>query len=156
MPRSGRVKRRKFAGDPVFGNIAIHKFINKLMYDGKKSKAENIFYNSIEAAAQKVKKAPLEVFEQVLKNVSPLMEVKARRVGGATYQVPIEVTQSRGMGLAMQWLRDAARSRSGKSMVDKLAAEFVEAFSGTGGAMKKRDDMHKTAEANKAFAHFRW
>lgn len=156
MSRSGKIKRRKAQPDSVFNSNLVHKFINKLVYDGKKTKAERIFYTSIEAAAQKVKKQPMEVFETIIRNVSPLMEVKARRVGGATYQVPIEVSRERATALAMKWLRESSRVRAGKSMVEKLTAEMLEAFSGTGGAMKKREDMHKTAEANKAFAHFRW
>lgn len=156
MPRGGRITKRKIGGDAVFGSVTIHKFIAKLIYDGKKSKAEQIVYGALQIAAEKIKKPELEIFETALKNLAPLMEVKSRRVGGATYQVPIEVTRERGEALAMQWLRDAARERSGRSMVEKLSAELIDAFNGAGGAMKKKEDMHKTAEANKAFAHFRW
>jgi small subunit ribosomal protein S7 len=156
MTRSGKIKVRKIKGDAVYSSILVHRFINKLMLRGKKSKAEKILYISMETASKKLKKQPMEVFEAVIKNVAPLMEVKARRVGGATYQIPIEVSRERGIALAMKWLRDAARSRPGRSMAEKLSSELVEAFSGGGGAMKMREDMHKTAEANKAFAHFRW
>ncbi len=156
MPRYGRVPRKKLAGDAVYGSTTLQRFINKLMYDGKKSKAETIVYSSLKQAEEKLKKPPLEIFEAVLINLSPLMEVKSRRVGGATYQVPVEVTRERGQALAMQWLREAARERAGKSMIEKLSAELLDAYGSTGAAMKKREDMHKTAESNKAFAHFRW
>lgn len=156
MPRYGRVPKNKISGDAVYNNLMIHRFINKIMYDGKKSKAEKIVYKALAEAASRLKKEPVSVFEVALQNLAPLMEVKSRRVGGATYQVPIEVTKERAYALAMQWLREAARERSGKSMAEKLTAEFVDAFSNTGAAMKKKEDMHKTAESNKAFAHFRW
>lgn len=156
MPRYGRVTKRKILGDAVYGSQTLQKFINKLMYDGKKSKAETIIYGSLKLVEEKLQKPAVEVFEKALSNLAPLMEVKSRRVGGATYQVPIEVTRERGHALAMQWLREAARERAGRSMIEKLSAEIMDSFSGTGAAMKKREDMHKTAESNKAFAHFRW
>ena len=156
MPRYGRVPKRKILGDAVYNSVSLQRFINKLMYDGKKSTAEKIIYAALKLAEDKVKKPALEIFDGVLHNLSPLMEVKSRRVGGATYQVPVEVTRERGQALAMQWLRDAARERAGHSMKEKLAYEMLDAFGNTGNAMKKREDMHKTAEANKAFAHFRW
>lgn len=142
--------------DAVYGSVLITRFINKLMLQGKKSKVENIFYGALDSAAQKLKKQPLEVFEKALNNVRPLMEVKPRRVGGATYQVPIEVPEERGQAISIQWIRDNARGRAGHSMVEKLASEFMDAFNGVGASMKKREDTHKMAESNKAFAHFRW
>ncbi|OGC08212.1 30S ribosomal protein S7 [candidate division WOR-1 bacterium RIFOXYD2_FULL_36_8] len=156
MPRSGKISKRKFVGDAVYGNVDIQRFINKVMYDGKKSLAEKLVYSSLKAVEDKLKKDGIEIFKTVLHNLSPLMEVKSRRVGGATYQVPIEVTSERGKALAMQWLRDAARERAGKGMVEKLTLELLDSFNGVGVAMKKKEDMHKTAESNKAFAHFRW
>ena len=156
MPRCGKVTKRKYEGDAVYGSILVQRFINKLMYDGKKSLAEKIIYFSLKEAEKKLNKGALEIFDAVLHNLSPLMEVKSRRVGGATYQVPVEVTSERGRSLAMKWLKEAARERAGKSMVEKLSSELVDAFHGTGVAMKKKEDMHKTAEANKAFAHFAW
>jgi len=156
MPRYGKVSKRKIPGDAVYGSPVLQRFINKLMYDGKKTKAETVMYAALTKAAGILKKEPLEIFQMVLDGVMPLMEVKSRRVGGATYQVPVEVSKERAQALAMQWLRDAARERSGKSMVEKLSAEMIDALNNTGGARKKREDMHKTAEANKAFAHFRW
>jgi small subunit ribosomal protein S7 len=156
MPRYGRVPKKKIAADPIYQNEVLQRFINKLMYDGKKSKAETIVYESLKRIGEKLNLPPLEAFLKVLEKITPMMEVKSRRVGGATYQIPVEVTKERGMMLAMQWLREAARERAGRSMVDKLSAEMVEAFNNTGVALKKREDMHKTAEANKAFAHFRW
>ena len=156
MPRYGRVKKREPKLDAVFGSELVQKFINKLMIHGKKSKAEKIFYSAMEIANQKLKKDSLEIFEKVLENVMPLVEVKARRVGGSTYQVPIEVSKERGVALAMQWLRDVSRERPGKSMVDRLSLELIDAYNNGGLAVRKREDVHKTAEANKAFAHFRW
>ncbi len=156
MPRYGTVSKRKLNSDPVFGSLIIAKFINKMIIDGKKSKAERIVYGALIEAQKKLGKEPLAIFETAISNVMPLMEVKSRRVGGATYQVPIEVSKERGQNIALQWLRDASRERAGKNMIDKLSAELVEAFNNAGGAKKKQEDMHKTAEANKAFAHFRW
>jgi len=156
MPRYGRVPKRKILGDAVYNSVTLQKFINKLMYDGKKSTAEKIIYSALLMAEEKSKKPPVEVFESALSNLSPLMEVKSRRVGGATYQVPIEVTRERGQALAMQWLRDAARERKEHSMAERLSAELIDASNKVGAAMKKKEDMHKVAESNKAFAHFRW
>lgn len=156
MPRYGRVPKKKIAPDPIYQSETLQRFINKLMYDGKKSKAEVIIYESLKRIGEKLNLPPLEAFLKILEKITPLMEVKSRRVGGATYQIPVEVTKERGLMLAMKWLREAARERSGRSMVDKLSAEMVDAFNNTGVALKKREDMHKTAEANKAFAHFRW
>ncbi|NQU17328.1 MAG: 30S ribosomal protein S7 [Candidatus Saganbacteria bacterium] len=156
MPRYRKVVKNRVMNDAVHGSAVLQKFINKIMWDGKKSIAERIVYQALELASQKLKKEPLIVFEAAIKNTTPMMEVKARRVGGATYQVPVEVSRKRGILLAMSWLRDAARKRPGKGMADKLSQEFIGAFNNVGGAAKSREDMHKTAEANKAFAHFRW
>ncbi|MFC1767960.1 30S ribosomal protein S7 [Candidatus Margulisiibacteriota bacterium] len=156
MPRKGKIKKRKISADPVYNSVLVQKFISKVMYDGKKSVAENIVYTSLKSAAEKLKGDPQAVFEKVIANIRPVMEVKPRRVGGSTYQVPIEVERDRSTSLSMKWLRDYARLRSGKTMVDKLTAELIDAHNGGGGAMKKREDVHRMAEANKAFAHFRW
>jgi len=156
MPRYGRVQRRKVRPDAVYGSELMAKFINRIMEGGKKSKAETILYGALNLASEKIKADPQEVFNKAVTNVAPLMEVKSRRVGGATYQIPIEVTRERGQALAMKWLRGAARERPGKSMIERLSAEMLDAYNGVGAALKKREDMHKTAEANKAFAHFRW
>ena len=156
MPRCGNVPKRDIAPDPVYGSVLVQKFINKLLLKGKKTKAETIVYGAFEEARKKLNKEPIEIFEKVLENITPLLQVKARRVGGATYQVPIEISKTRGQAQAMQWLRDVCRERKGRSMISILATELIEAYNGGGGAMKKKDDLHKTAEANKAFAHFRW
>ena len=156
MPRRGKVIKRQPRPDAVYDNVVMSKFINNLMTKGKKTVAETIFYNSLDAACEKLKKGQVEVFETALKNVSPLIEVKARRVGGATYQVPIEVKTERGVALGMRWLIEYARKRNGKSMVEKLTAEFVDANNGVGSSVKKREDTHKMAEANKAFSHLTW
>ena len=156
MPRYGNVPKRKLAPDAVYDSLIISKFISKLIYDGKKSKAEGVIYGAFAAIKEKLGKDPLAVFETAISNVMPLMEVKSRRVGGATYQVPIEVSKERGQNIALRWLREAARERPGKSMIEKLSSELIDAFNNVGGAKKKQEDTHKTAEANKAFAHFRW
>ena len=156
MPRYGRVKKRKIGKDAVYNSELIQRFVNKMMFDGKKSKAENIFYLALEEIKTKLKKEPMEVFEKAIEHASPMLEVKPRRVGGATYQVPVEVTRERGQSLAMQWIREAARERKGKSMIENLAGELIDAYNQVGIAMKNRETMHKTADANRAFAHFRW
>jgi len=156
VPRYGNVPKKEISPDPVYSSVLVQRFINKLMLRGKKTKAEMIVYGAFEEAKKKLSKEPLEIFEKVLENITPLLEIKARRVGGATYQVPIEISKARGQARAMQWLRDVCRERKGKPMIQILATELVEAYNGGGGAMKKKEDMHKTAEANKAFAHFRW
>jgi small subunit ribosomal protein S7 len=151
MPRrKGRVTKRVLKPDSKYGSVLVSKIMNKVMIGGKKRTSEGIVYDA------QVKKAPIEVLEQAVKNVTPLLQVKARRVAGATYQVPMEVTGDRGTTLAIRWLLDAARSRSGKSMGQKLAAEIVDASKNQGAAAKKREDTHKMAEANRAFAHFRF
>lgn len=155
--RRRRAQRREVIPDPKFSNKYITKFINSLMWCGKKATAESIVYGALEKAAEKVnEKDPLKVFQKAVDNVRPLLELKPRRVGGATYQVPIEVRSDRGVSIAMRWIRNAARNKKGRPMQDKLAEELIAAFKGEGTAMKKREETHKMAEANKAFAHFRW
>jgi small subunit ribosomal protein S7 len=156
MPRRGKIVKRAPEADPVLGNPIATRFISCLMERGKKSLAESIFYGAVNQSAEKLAKEPAEVFSKALKNVTPLVEVKPRRVGGATYQVPIEVKHERGTALAIRWIIANARKRSGKPMLEKLAMELTEAFQGTGPSVKKREDTHKMAEANKAFAHYRW
>ena len=156
MPRKGSVSKRKVSLDPKFGNLTVAKFINSLMYDGKKSKAEEIFYGALDIVAEKTGKDPLEVFTAAMDNVKPGVEVRPRRVGGATYQVPMEVNAFRRQSLAIRWMLSAARSRDGKSMKDKLSGEILDAAEGRGGSIKKREDTHRMAEANRAFAHYRW
>jgi small subunit ribosomal protein S7 len=156
MSRRGRIAKRLPIPDPVYSNVLMTRFINTMMLDGKKSTAERIFYTALENAAGRAGKEPLELFQKAVQNVRPLIEVKPRRVGGATYQVPVEVKAERGTALAIRWLIANARKRSGKSMIDKLAGEFSDASNGVGASVKKKEDTHKMAEANKAFAHYRW
>jgi len=156
MSRRKRSIKKIINPDAVYNDQNVTRFINKMMYDGKKSKTELIFYNALEESAKKMKKQPMEFFNQVLKNAVPVMEVKSRRVGGSTYQVPIEVREERGLSLAMKWLISYARARKGHSMQEKLIGEMLDAFNNTGSAIKKKEDTHKMAESNKAFAHFRW
>ena len=156
MPRRREVPKRVVLPDPKFNDVIVTKFINIIMLDGKRSIAEKIFYGAIERIEAKAKGTGLETFKKALMNVRPEVEVKSRRVGGATYQVPIEVKENRAMSLSMRWLVGYSRKRSGKTMTDKLAAEFMDAASGKGASVKKKDDTHKMAEANKAFAHYRW
>jgi small subunit ribosomal protein S7 len=156
MTRKNKDYKRDIKIELKYGNLHITQFINKLMQGGKKSTAEKIVYNALDILAQKTNEKPDGAFEKALKNVTPLMEVKSRRVGGSTYQVPIEVRKDRGVTLAMRWLVRNSRSRSGRTMVDKLSSELVDAYNCTGTSIKKREDTHKMAESNKAFAHFRW
>ena len=156
MPRHGQIPKRDIPPDAVYDSVLLQKFINKLIMQGKKSKAEGIVYRAFGQIKEKLGKEPKEVFEKALENLTPMLEVKARRVGGATYQIPIEVSKVRGQSIAMQWLRDACRKKKGKGMAHALATELIDAFNGAGVAMKMKEDLHKTAEANKAFAHFRW
>ena len=156
MPRRREVPKRRIPPDPKFGDIQLAKFTNVLMYSGKKSVAERVAYDALGIVEQKLGEEPLKVFKRALDNVRPRVEVKSRRVGGATYQVPIEVRMDRGTALAMRWIIQYARSRSGKSMSDKLANELMDAAQERGDSVKKREDTHRMAEANKAFAHFRW
>ncbi len=156
MPRRREVPKREILPDPKFGNTDVAKFVNVLMLSGKKSVAENIIYGAFEHIKQKSGKDPLEVFATAINNAKPMVEVKSRRVGGANYQVPVEVRPSRRKALAMRWLVDYARSRGEKSMPQRLAGELIDAVQGKGGAVKKREDVHRMAEANKAFSHFRF
>ncbi|RKQ60368.1 SSU ribosomal protein S7P [Thermovibrio guaymasensis] len=156
MPRKGPVPPREILPDPVYGDKLVAKLINKVMKDGKKSKAEKIVYGAFDIIREKLGEDPLKVFHKAVENVKPLMEVRPRRVGGATYQVPMEVSERRQMHLALKWLVDAARARSERGMVNKLANEIIDAYNERGGAFKKKEDTHKMAEANKAFAHYRW
>lgn len=156
MPRRREVPKRQVLPDPKYGNQTLTKFVNMVMQDGKKAVAEGILYSALEHIESKGKGDPVEVMEQALENVSPLVEVKSRRVGGATYQVPVEVRPSRRTSLAMRWLIDAARKRGENGMSGKLAGELLDAAESRGSAVKKREDTHRMAEANKAFSHFRW
>ncbi len=153
--RRRRPERRKILPDPVFKDLSISKFINYLMKGGKKGVAEKIFYNALDIIKQKTKSDGVKIFEKAIENTSPMVEVKSRRIGGATYQVPIEVPKNRKFFLASHWLINSAIGRSGKPMAERLAAEFISASNGEGGAIKKKEDTHRMAEANKAFAHFR-
>ncbi len=157
MPRRAKkVARRVLRPDPRYGSVTVAKLINKVMLDGKKATAQRIVHDALQLASQNLSDKPAEVLDRAMGNVTPLLMVKSRRVGGATYQVPIEVKLERGRSLAMKWLVASARARSGKSMTEKLAAELVDAANRQGATIKKRDDVHKMAEANKAFAHYRW
>ena len=156
MPRRREVPKREILPDPKFSNVEIAKFVNVLMTRGKKSVAERIVYGAFDAIKSKSGKDPVEVFTQAVQNVKPAVEVKSRRVGGANYQVPVEVRPVRRVALAMRWLKESARKRGEKSMAQRLANELLEAVEGRGGAMKKRDEVHRMAEANKAFSHFRF
>jgi small subunit ribosomal protein S7 len=156
MPRRGEIARREVKPDARYGNVVVAQFINKLMIKGKKSLAQQIFYQSCDIIEQRTHKSPVETFEQAVKNASPILEVKPRRVGGATYQVPVEVPEHRRLSLSMRWLIQAARARPGKSMAEKLANELMDAAKGMGATIKRRDDTHRMAEANRAFAHYRW
>lgn len=156
MSRRVRAPIRQILPDPKFKDVVIAKFINMVMVDGKKSVAEAVVYDALETAAERKKMEPIDVLEEALDKVRPSVEVKSRRVGGATYQVPVEVRPTRQNALAMRWLIEAARNRNEKSMAQRLANEFTDAMDEHGAAVKKRDDTHRMAEANKAFAHFRW
>jgi len=157
MPRGARkVVKRIPPPDAKYDSITVAKFINRLMLRGQKSTAERVVYNALQLTAQQVNSSPGEALERAIRNATPLLMVKSRRVGGATYQVPTEVREDRGRALAMRWLIASARARSGKSMEERLASELVDAVHGRGAAIKKREDLHKMAEANKAFAHYRW
>ncbi len=156
MPRRRVVARREILPDPKYGSELLAKFINMVMVDGKKSVAEHILYKALDQVSEKKSGEPLEVLEQALENVRPVVEVKSRRVGGATYQVPVEVRPNRRNSLAMRWLIDAARKRSEKSMAQRLAGELMDAAETKGAAVKKKEDTHRMAEANKAFSHYRW
>jgi small subunit ribosomal protein S7 len=156
MPRRREVPKREILPDPKFGSVELAKFMNVVMLSGKKAVAERIVYGALEQIQAKTGKEPIEVFNTAINNIKPIVEVKSRRVGGANYQVPVEVRPVRRLALAMRWLREAAKKRGEKSMDLRLAGELLDASEGRGAAMKKREDTHKMAEANKAFSHFRW
>jgi small subunit ribosomal protein S7 len=156
MPRKGPVTRRDVLPDPLYNSKLVTRLINRLMLDGKRGVAQNILYNSFNLVQQRSGKEAMEVFEQALKNIMPLLEVRARRVGGANYQVPVEVRPDRRTTLGLRWLVNYSRLRGEKTMEERLAGELLDAANGTGASVKKREDMHKMAEANKAFAHYRW
>ena len=156
MPRRGSVSMRDVLPDPLYNSKLVTRLINNIMYDGKKGVAQKIVYSAFEIIKEKTGKEPLEVFEQAMENIMPVFEVKARRVGGATYQVPIEVRPERRQTLGLRWLTSYSRARSEKTMRERLSGEIIDATNNVGGSVKKRDDTHKMAEANKAFAHYRW
>jgi small subunit ribosomal protein S7 len=156
MPRRGQILKRKVLPDPKYHDRLVMKFVNNLMHRGKKSLAERIFYGAMDVIEQRTREDPLKLFKRAMDNVKPVIEVKARRVGGATYQVPVEIRPSRRTALAMRWLISYARARGEKTMMERLAAEFIDAANNRGSSIKKREDTHKMAEANKAFAHYRW
>jgi len=156
MPRRGKVEKREVLPDARYGSQLVTRVVHKVMRWGKKSKAEKIVYIALDLASEQLKRSPVDALDQAIRNATPLLQVKPRRVAGATYQVPVEVKGDRGSVLAIRWLLASARARSGKSMAEKLAAEIVDAVRGQGATIKKREETHRMAEANKAFAHFRW
>lgn len=156
MPRKGHIAKRDVLVDPIYNSKLVTRLINKIMLDGKKGVAQNILYNAFDIVEQKTGQQPMEVFEKALDNVMPELELKLRRVGGANYQVPVEVSDERRLTLGLRWIVNYARLRSEKSMEQRLAAEIIDASNGVGQSVKKKDDTHKMAEANKAFAHYRW
>jgi small subunit ribosomal protein S7 len=154
MPRRGKITKRKVSADSRYDSVLVQQFINKVMNRGKKSLAERIVYQAMDIAAERIQRPALEVFEQALRNVSPSIEVKPRRVGGATYQVPVEVKSERRISLAIRWILQSARNRSGKPMSERLASELMDAYNNTGTTIKRKEDVHKMAESNRAFAHY--
>ena len=156
MPRKGKVPKRDILPDPKFHSKLVSKFVHGIMWEGKKSTAETILYDALEIVGKKLNEEPLKIFERAVENVKPVLEVRSRRVGGSTYQVPVEIRPERRQALAIRWIIQYARSRSEKSMKEKLASDFMDAASNRGSSVKKREDTHKMAEANKAFAHYRW
>ncbi|HXG51028.1 MAG TPA: 30S ribosomal protein S7 [candidate division Zixibacteria bacterium] len=156
MPRKGEVKKREVLPDPKYGDKLVAKFVNTIMTRGKKSVAESIFYRALDIVASRTKEEALGIFKKAVENARPMVEVRSRRVGGATYQVPVEVRPQRRISLSMRWLREAARERGEKSMEERLAAELIDAANNRGAAIKKKEDTHRMAEANRAFAHYRW
>ena len=156
MPRRGNVPKREVLPDPLYNSVLVTKLTNSIMLDGKKGVAQKVVYGAFDIIKEKTGKEPMEVYTQALENIMPSLEVKARRVGGATYQVPIEIRPERRQTLALRWLVEFARKRSERAMADRLAGEILDASNNTGNAVKRREDMHKMAEANKAFAHYRW
>ena len=156
MPRKGHIPKREVLPDPIYNNKTLTKFINQIMIDGKKGTAQKICYDAFDIIKEKTGKDPMEVFDQALNNIMPVLEVKARRVGGATYQVPMEVRPERRQTLGIRWLVSYARARGERTMKERIAGELLDAVNGLGGAFKKKEDTHKMAEANRAFAHYRW
>lgn len=156
MPRKGFIAKREILADPIYNSVVVTKLINNIMLDGKKGVAQRIVYDAFDIIREKTGKDPLEVFTDAMNNIMPVLEVKARRVGGATYQVPMEVRPERRQTLGLRWLTRYSRERNEKTMKERLANELIDALNGTGGACKKREDTHKMAEANRAFAHYRW
>ena len=156
MPRTGKVPKREVLPDPIYNSVLVTKLVNSIMLDGKKGVAQKVVYDAFETIKEKTGKEPMEVFETAMENIMPSLEIKARRVGGATYQVPMEVRPARRQTLGLRWLTNYSRARSEKNMADRLAGEIMDAANNTGSAVKKREDTHKMAEANKAFAHYRW
>ncbi|MBQ8044340.1 MAG: 30S ribosomal protein S7 [Clostridia bacterium] len=156
MPRRGNISLREVLPDPIYNNKVVTKLINKVMYDGKKGVAQSIVYDAFKIVSEKTSKDALDAFNEALNNVMPVLEVKARRVGGATYQVPMEVRPERRQSLGIRWLVEYARKRNERTMAEKLANEIMDAINNVGGAIKKKDEVHKMAEANRAFAHYRW
>jgi small subunit ribosomal protein S7 len=156
MPRKGYIAKRGVNPDPVYGSTLVTKFVNSMMWDGKKSTAEGIFYSALEKVGEKGGDEPIKLFKKAVENVKPILEVKSRRVGGANYQVPVEVNADRRTSLAIRWLLTYARGRGEKGMTEKLTNELLDAANGRGAAIKKKEDVHRMAEANKAFAHYRW
>ena len=156
MPRRGSITKKELLPDPIYGSKLVTQFINRIMLQGKRGVSEKIFYNAMNIVGEKSGKEPLEVFQTAVKNVMPILEVKPRRVGGATYQVPVEVRADRRLALAIRWIVGYSRTRGEKTMQEKLAAELLDASNNVGSSIKKREDTHKMAEANKAFAHYRW
>ena len=156
MPRKGAVPKREVLADPIYNSILVTKLINNIMLDGKRGVAQQIVYGAFDSVAEKTERDALEVFEEALNNIIPVLEVKARRVGGATYQVPMEVRPERRQALGLRWITNYSRQRGEKTMVARLAGEILDAMNNTGASVKKKEDMHRMAEANKAFAHYRW
>ncbi|HHV44268.1 MAG TPA: 30S ribosomal protein S7 [Firmicutes bacterium] len=156
MPRRGKLPKRDVLADPVYNSKTVTRLINKVMLDGKRNLAERIVYGSLDLIRERTNQDPLEVLETAMKNIQPVLEVRPRRVGGATYQVPMEVRPERRASLAFRWVVDQARQRSERTMIERLAAEILDAANNTGGAVRKKEEMHRMAEANKAFAHYRW
>ena len=156
MPRKGHIAKRESLADPMYQSQLVNKFVNSMMWDGKKSTAQNIFYDAMKKLEEKGGDEALKLFKKAVENAKPVLEVKTRRVGGANYQVPVEVNPFRRQSLAIRWLLQYSRERAGKTMIDKLADELIDAANARGGAIKKKEDVHRMAEANKAFAHYRW
>jgi len=156
MPRKGPIRPRPITPDPIYNSVLAQRFINRLMVDGKKSVSERIFYSALEKLEERAKRPAIEVFEAAIRNVAPVIEVRPRRVGGSTYQVPVEVRPERKYALALRWLVTNARKRAGRSMAEKLTGELLDAANGTGASVKKKEDVHRMADANKAFAHYRF